>query len=280
MKIWAHMIVRNEERFVWYSVMSVIEYVDKILVWDTGSDDKTVEIIREIEKRYPKKVSFKQVGKVDPESFTAARQRMLEKTSSDWILILDGDEVWWEGSIKKVVNLIKTKGKELDSIVNRYYNLVGDIYHYLEENAGKYNIDGRRGHLTIRAMNMNIPGLSAQKPHGIQGYYDKNGKLIQQRPKTERYFVSARAFLHFTHLLRSKDRLLDKEVPKRKKKLKYALGSSFPLDFYYPEVFFKPRPNFIPSPWVATDKQFRVRSYVLSSARIVKRRLVQSPVGY
>ncbi|KKR11163.1 MAG: Glycosyl transferase family 2 [Candidatus Woesebacteria bacterium GW2011_GWA1_39_21b] len=65
MKIWAHTLVRNEERYIWFSVMSVINYVDKILIWDTGSTDNTVSIIREIKKKYPEKIDFKKVGKVD-----------------------------------------------------------------------------------------------------------------------------------------------------------------------------------------------------------------------
>ena len=48
--IWANTIVHNEENFIWFAIMSVIDWVDKMLVWDTGSTDKTVEIIEEIIK--------------------------------------------------------------------------------------------------------------------------------------------------------------------------------------------------------------------------------------
>ena len=47
-KIWAHTLVKNEERFIWFSVMSVIVNVDKVLIWDTGSTDDTVKIIQKI----------------------------------------------------------------------------------------------------------------------------------------------------------------------------------------------------------------------------------------
>jgi hypothetical protein len=50
LKITAHTLVKNEARFVWYSVMSVIEHVDKILLWDTGSTDGTKEILKKISK--------------------------------------------------------------------------------------------------------------------------------------------------------------------------------------------------------------------------------------
>ena len=41
-----HCIVKNEERWIWYSLMSVLEHSDKIIVYDTGSSDKTIEIIK------------------------------------------------------------------------------------------------------------------------------------------------------------------------------------------------------------------------------------------
>ena len=48
MKIWAHTLVKNEEKFVWYSVMSIISHVEKVLLWDTGSTDNTPEILKEL----------------------------------------------------------------------------------------------------------------------------------------------------------------------------------------------------------------------------------------
>src|SRR3989344_3752116 len=103
MKIWAHTLVKNEERYIWYAVMSVIDYVDRILIWDTGSTDKTFEIVEEIKKLYPDKVDFREVGNVDINQFTIIRNKMLDRTNSDWFMILDGAEVWWKGSISEIV---------------------------------------------------------------------------------------------------------------------------------------------------------------------------------
>src|SRR3989338_7015752 len=112
MKIFANTIVNNEENFIWFAIMSVVDYVDKILVWDTGSTDKTVELVKGIRETKGDKVEFREVGVVDKHEFTKMRQMMLDESKCDWILILDGDEVWWEDSIKKVVKEIKTKGSE------------------------------------------------------------------------------------------------------------------------------------------------------------------------
>jgi len=279
MKVWAHTLVKNEERYIWYAVMSVIDWVDKILIWDTGSTDKTVEIIKEIKKVYPDKVDFKEVGEVDPQKFTKIRQKMLDATTSDWLILIDGDEVWWEDSIKAVISTVRTKGDTLETIVNSPYNIVGDIYHYQEEAAGKYEIDGRRGHFSFRAINRKIPGLHLKKPHGIQGFFDKNGTLIQERPKKFRKFLDA-PFMHFTYMARSSSREKDLKVPKRDIKLKYELGISFPLDFYYPEVFFRPRPDIVPSPWANIDRVYFAKALVQTPLRKLKRRIWRGRVGY
>lgn len=279
MKIWAHTLVKNEERYLWYSVMSAIDHVDKVLLWDTGSTDKTLEVIKEIRNAVGDKVSFKQVGEVDIEEFTKVRQKMLEETESDWFMILDGDEVWWEDSIRRVTDTIRQEGDRLESIVNPYYNIVGDIYHYQEEQAGRYQIDGRRGHLTIRVMSRKIPGLHLERPHGTEGFFDKNGKLVQERSRTKRKFVDA-CYLHFTHVVRSFGRQKDLAVPKRDIKLKHEVGISFPADFYYPEVFFRPRPSWIYTPWEKLSGSGYLKALVQTPLRRVKRRAIYGRSGY
>ena len=51
-------LVKNEERFLWYAINSILPFVDKIMIWDTGSTDKTVEILKLITSP---KISFKEV---------------------------------------------------------------------------------------------------------------------------------------------------------------------------------------------------------------------------
>lgn len=275
MNIWAHMLVQNEERYIWYAVMSVIDHVDKILIWDTGSNDNTAFIVQEIKKIKGEKVEFHKVGKVSIEQFTDVRQKMLKVTNSDWFIVVDGDEVWWEDSIKKVVAEIETKGSQLDSIVVPYRNIVGDIYHCQSDDVGRYEIDGRRGFLTIRAVNRRIPGLHFEKPHGQQGLYDQNGVLLQKRPQKHRKFLNY-PYLHFTNVLRSSTLKTDLQVPKRDIKLKYELGIEFPLEFYYPEVFFRPKPDIVPSPWRTSTISYKTRAVFESPLKFAKRRLLQS----
>jgi len=274
MKIWVHSLVKNEERYIWYSLMSVIRYVDRILVWDTGSTDRTVEIITEINKKFPNKVNFKQVGDVDAEGFTKVRQEMLEITDSEWFLILDGDEVWWDDSIKKVVEEIAARGNTIESIVVPMIYPIGDIYHRQEEAAGRYHLAGRRGHYALRAINRKIPGLSSSRPHGTWGWTDGEGKMIQDRDSKKILYLPA-PYMHFSLMPRGGSKNEDKIVIKRAQKLKYELGTPFPRDFYYPEVFFKERPDIVPSPWIKMDRAYFLRAAVETPLKKIKRRLIK-----
>ncbi len=276
--IWGHTIVKNEEKFIWFAIKSVIDYLDKILIWDTGSKDKTVEIIKLLQREYPGKIELKEYGYVDSYEFTEARQEILEKTHSDWFLMIDGDEVWFENSIRKVVEVIQKKGDLLDSIVTPHYNIVGDVYHYQEDKGSNYQIDQRRGHINIRAINRNIQGLHFAKPHGQQGLFDGDNIPIQER-KGRRIFINA-PYFHFTHMVRSSFKGFDKKVPKREQKFSYEIGIPFPKDFRYPEVFYSARPDVVPSPWKRRPIKFFLISLVTTPLKKIKRRITKSKEGY
>lgn len=279
MKITAHTLVKNEARFVWFAVMSVIAHVDKVLLWDTGSTDETVEIIDEILKTPDgkEKVDFRQVSNVTAENFANVRQEMLDQTKTDWFIVVDGDEVWWEGTIRYLLSEIKRKGHLLESIVVPTVNLVGDIFHYQEKEAGLYRLAGRKGHLNLRAINRKIPGLASSGPHGQWGWVDEDGKMIQERGSEKILFLDA-PYLHASFIPRAGDTIHEANVPKRKMKLKYELGIPFPPDFYYPEVFFRPRPNIVPSPWVKRGFHYILRAAMETPFKKIKRRVVPTGV--
>lgn len=78
------MIVKNEEKFLEDCLLSVQGIVDEIVVVDTGSTDKTIEIAQHYGAKV---VSFRWIN-----DFSAARNESLRHTTSDWILYLDADE--------------------------------------------------------------------------------------------------------------------------------------------------------------------------------------------
>ncbi|OGC69092.1 hypothetical protein A2415_05365 [candidate division WWE3 bacterium RIFOXYC1_FULL_39_7] len=280
MKIAGHCLVKNEARFVWFSVMSVLPYVDRILIWDTGSTDGTLEIIEEMKKtEYRVRIDFKEYGNVTKDTFWKARQDMLNVTSEDWIIMVDADEVWWDESIRKVTDEIKVNGEKLESIVVPTVNLVGDIFHFQEDKAGLYELVGRKGHLNLRGVNRKIPGLTSYGAHGVWGWVDETGKMIQDRDQKKIEFVEA-PYLHASFLQRAGDLKADVLVPKRAKKLKHELGHSFPKDYFYPEAFFREKPEIVASPWEVKSKSFYARAFFETPLKKIKRRVWKAKVGY
>ena len=140
-KIIVHCLVCNEERFIWYALQSVLPFVNKIMVWDAGSDDSTQKIIQSIATP---KIEFNEVGKVDAQGLTTMRQKMIEETTSDydWLMYLDGDEIWTNNYLKIATQFVQTH-PEYETVVTRSHNLVGDIYHRLPESAGRYHLAGK-----------------------------------------------------------------------------------------------------------------------------------------
>ena len=264
MKIFANTIVNNEENFIWFSLMSVIDQVDKVLVFDTGSNDNTVKIIEEVKKIKKDKIVFAEVGKVDKFEFTQMRQKMLDESDCDWILILDGDEIWWEDSIKKVVSQIKKKGSAIEGIVVPMMVPVGDMYHLQDESAGKYHILGKTGHLSLKVFSRKIPGLYVDWPYGREGFFDIDNRPIQEREKI--VFANA-PLLHVTHLQRS-------GIKRAYNKFKYELGKKVDKGFKFPEVLYEKYPNMIKSPWAKISGVKFVAAKMLTPLRKIKRAIL------
>ena len=79
------MIVKNEEKVLPRILKPMKEIVDKILICDTGSTDRTKEIIREFTAEvydFPWK-----------NDFSAARNFISEKVSTDYWMWLDADDM-------------------------------------------------------------------------------------------------------------------------------------------------------------------------------------------
>lgn len=264
MKITGHTLVKNEENFVWFAINSVIDYLDELMVWDTGSSDNTVPIIQLFNNP---KIKFREIGTVDNKGLAEARQRMLDETPTtdsgqDWIFVLDGDEVWHESAIKDLRFRIYELEDKKDLVVSPNCMLVGDMFHYQEERAGRYRIAGRMGHYNVRAIRM-TEGLKVTGVYPNEAYVNGDGVKVQDLPD-ERILFLDEAYLHASYLKRS---------GKDNKKLKHEIGESYARGFYYPEVFFRDRPSVVPSPWVLPDFDYKFRAFWETPLKKIKRRI-------
>lgn len=124
--ITVHSVIRNEP-LIYKAIMAVYKYVDKILIYDTGSDDTiTLQLIEQlIREDYDNKITFKQV-EIDFEEWKWNtsninsvidnnrgkkgvgywRKKQIEDTTTSHFLIVDGDEVHYEQSIKAIRNAV------------------------------------------------------------------------------------------------------------------------------------------------------------------------------
>ena len=84
------MIVKNEEAFLEACLESIKDFVDEIIIVDTGSIDGTVGIAG----RYTGKVHFHPWNN----SFSEARNHAMSFATGDWILTIDADEELVAGS--------------------------------------------------------------------------------------------------------------------------------------------------------------------------------------
>jgi tetratricopeptide (TPR) repeat protein len=112
------MIARNEERFLRSCLNSVKGLVNEIILVDTGSNDKTVDIARE----FGAKIYYFQWC----DDFAAARNCSIDKATGDWILVLDADEEL----DRKTIPEIKRKLTGTDNGTAYFFKVIN----YLDEN--------------------------------------------------------------------------------------------------------------------------------------------------
>ncbi len=87
----ACMIVKNEEELLPGCLESIRSWVDEIIIVDTGSTDKTVEIA----KSYGAKIYHQEWTK----DFSFHRNYSISKATCDWVFIIDADEEFVEDDL-------------------------------------------------------------------------------------------------------------------------------------------------------------------------------------
>src|SRR3989338_2629501 len=170
--ITACMIVKNEDRFVLYSIASVIGFVDRFIIFDTGSSDNTVKIIKGIKSP---KIIFRQKSAGSGGKLAVLRQEQADLVKNGWVWIVDADEVYPEKTSEKIVNRVQS-GNSLTGIIVHRYDLLGDIYHCQDESVGSYNQFGKTGHYVLRLINKDNIGKLEVKGSYPNEYFAENGK--------------------------------------------------------------------------------------------------------
>jgi glycosyltransferase involved in cell wall biosynthesis len=112
------MIVKNEENFIESSINNFLDYVDEIIVIDTGSTDKTLTIL-ESWCKVTSKIKLFNFDWVD--DFSAARNYSLSKATGDWIFVIDPDEYVEEKELKNLKKKLSSTALSGFQIIQRTY---------------------------------------------------------------------------------------------------------------------------------------------------------------
>lgn len=143
-----HMLVKNEENFVFFAVRSVIDIADHLIIYDTWSTDNTVSKIRQAISWFETKVTFEEKGSCTRNQHTELRQEMIERTKTEWFMIVDGDEIYHEDGVREIRNIVNCCPKEIDCLMVPFYLCVWDIYH--SSKLWKYTLFEQTGHFSVR----------------------------------------------------------------------------------------------------------------------------------
>ncbi|WP_186672530.1 glycosyltransferase family 2 protein [Sporosarcina sp. BP05] len=107
------MIVKNEEEVIGRCLDSVSGLVDEINIVDTGSDDRTKEIINKYTNRI---FDFQWI-----DDFSAARNFSFEQATTDYVLWLDADDVFTAEDQEKFKLLKQSLQPEIDAVSMNYH---------------------------------------------------------------------------------------------------------------------------------------------------------------
>jgi glycosyltransferase involved in cell wall biosynthesis len=131
------MIVRNEENIIARCLDSVKGIPDEIVIVDTGSSDRTQEIVQEFTDKI---FDFPWI-----DDFAAARNFAFSKATTDYILWLDADDVFADSDREQFLKLKKNLDPFMDA-VNMPYLLAFDQF-------GAVTFSLRRNRLVKRSKN-------------------------------------------------------------------------------------------------------------------------------
>lgn len=120
-------IVYNEELFLDYSIKSIYEFADQIIVIDGSPQGASTDNTKAIVDKFgTEKIIYIQGEFTNKEE---QRNEYLKYISSDWILVVDGDEVYKYSHLQRLRKIIETK-HDIVAIHFDFIHFWKDFQHY------------------------------------------------------------------------------------------------------------------------------------------------------
>jgi len=115
------MIVRDEEKNIERALRSVLPIADEIVILDTGSADRTKEIIIGFNDQ-----KIRLYDHEWKEDFSEARNASIALCEGDWVFIYDGDEELTEEAQKELRPLLESQPPEVKTVMMITRNIITD----------------------------------------------------------------------------------------------------------------------------------------------------------
>ncbi|MCK4301565.1 MAG: glycosyltransferase family 2 protein, partial [candidate division Zixibacteria bacterium] len=115
------MIVKDEEELLPGCLDSIRDWGDEIVIVDTGSTDRTIEIAESYGARV-----YHQPWEGD---FSKHRNYSIELATCDWVFIIDADERFNKKDVPLLLNSVNREEHKIISV--NIFNLYGSIGHKL-----------------------------------------------------------------------------------------------------------------------------------------------------
>ncbi|WP_019907389.1 glycosyltransferase [Thermoanaerobacter indiensis] len=179
------LITKDEEKNIARCINSVKDIVDEIVVVDTGSKDKTVEIA--------KKIGAKVIPVKWENDFSKARNIAIENATGDWILFLDADEEIKKEDVDKIRPLLNDD--TIEAYIFKFVNYTGaNLGSGITEVHYNYRLFRNNGKLKyIYPVHENLKNVEenrspiAKKVDVTILHYGYLSNIRAEKNKTERY---------------------------------------------------------------------------------------------
>ena len=256
-----HMIVKNEDSWVWFALNSVLGLADQVFITDTGSSDKTIQVIESIASP---KITLSRIQASSPKDLTRARIEQIQRTQTEWFWVLDGDEVYTDRGVQEIAKAVKAN---YHGIAVRRYDLLGDIYHCQRESVGQYQLLGQRGHLVTRLVRKSaFPSLHLVHPYPLEAYVDQEGRVIHSYNQ-DKWYITSNHLYHAMYLKRSS---LGSNLPMFNRN-KYKVETGISITTSPPEIFSLTRPQFVPDPLSRRTLGYELATSIITPIKDLKR---------
>ncbi|RDY23851.1 glycosyltransferase [Romboutsia maritimum] len=161
------MILKNEEDVIKRCLNSVKDVVDEIIVVDTGSVDKTKEIV----SSYTSNIyDFKW-----EDNFSDARNFSFSKATKDYIMWMDADEFLTDKSKERLIDLKKNLNKDIDLVTT-------ETHMCMDENNNP-RIISRRNRIVKKNRDFKWTGFVHEYIKGSGNVFDSDVSIIHDKIK-------------------------------------------------------------------------------------------------